>query len=77
MEQIKKEDNLYTETSIFGTTFAVRRVAENIGIEKIMFGSDSPYSDQELELLKIKKSGLGKKEISRILSGNSRRLFKL
>ena len=77
LEQIKKEDNLYTETSIFGTTFAVRRVAENIGIEKIMFGSDGPYSDQELELLKIKKSGLEKEAISKILSGNSRRLFKL
>jgi hypothetical protein len=77
LESIKTKDHLYTETSIFGTTFAVRRVAENIGIEKILFGSDSPYSDQELELLKIKKSGLGKSEISKILSGNARKLFKL
>ncbi len=77
LEYIKKEDNLYTETSIFGTTFAVRRISEKIGVEKIIFGSDSPYSDQELELLKIKKSGLAKKEIRLILYGNAKKVLKL
>lgn len=67
---IEREDNLFVETSIFGTTFAVKMISDKIGVEKIIYGSDSPYSDQELEILKIKKSGLGRGDRERILSKN-------
>jgi predicted TIM-barrel fold metal-dependent hydrolase len=70
IDTIKKEDNLFIETSIFGTTFLVKMIAERIGPEKMMFGSDSPYSDQEIEVLKVKKSGLSKTDLDKILYKN-------
>lgn len=70
VDAVKKEDNLFIETSVFGTTLLVRMIAGRIGPEKIMFGSDSPYSDQEVEMLKVKKSGLSKADLEKILYKN-------
>ncbi len=73
---IGKEDNLYLDTSINGTTFVIKMIAERIGPEKMIFGSDSPYSDQEIEVLKVKKSGLSKTDQEKILSKNLLGLLK-
>ena len=71
-----KEENLFIETSIFGTTYIVKMAAGKMGPEKMIFGSDSPYSDQELELLKIEKSGLSKSDKEKILYRNISRILK-
>ncbi len=70
IDYIKDRRNLYLETSIASSNVVIRLIARKIGVSKIIFGSDSPMSDQEIELLKIKKSGLDEKEKERILSGN-------
>ena len=36
--------------------FIIERRVREITSKKIIFGSDYPFSDQEIELLKIKKS---------------------
>ncbi len=77
LNMIAKEDNLYVETSIFGTTFVVRMICENLGAEKIIMGSDAPYSDQEIEMLKVMKADISKSEREKILSGNIRKLLSL
>ena len=70
IEAIGREDNLYMETSIFGTTFVVRMMVDRLGPDKIIFGSDAPYSDQEIEMLKIRKADINNYSKRKMLSGN-------
>ncbi len=70
IEKIQSHENLFLETSVVSSNVVIRLLARKLGARKILFGSDSPMSDQEIELLKIKKSGLDEKEKEMILSGN-------
>ncbi len=45
------------------------------GADRILFGTDSPWSDQETALALLFSSGLGEDEIALILSENARRLL--
>ncbi len=76
LSAVGKHENLFIETSIFGTVFTVKIFCEKIGAEKIIYGSDSPYSDQEIEVLKIKKADIGRKEKELILGRNILSLIK-
>lgn len=67
---VKRRSNLFVETSIFSTNYTIRHVAGIAGSRKIIFGSDAPYSDQEIELLKVRKSGLSEADMHRVLCGN-------
>jgi uncharacterized protein len=62
---------------VVSSNTVIRLVANKIGASKIIFGSDAPMSDQEIELLKIKKSGLLEEDKERILSKNIGLLLKL
>lgn len=77
IDVIGREDNLFLDTSINGTTFVIRMLTDRIGPEKMVFGSDSPYSDQEIELLKIKKSGISREDMEKIFSRNLMKLLKV
>jgi predicted TIM-barrel fold metal-dependent hydrolase len=74
-DEIQKRKNLFVETSIFSSNYLINHVSRKIGSNKVLFGSDAPYSDQEIELLKVMKSGLGKKDMDRILWKNAARLL--
>ena len=73
---ISEHKNLYLETSVQSTNYAIGRVARRIGAGKILFGSDAPYSDQEIELMKVRKSGLSKSDQDKILFRNALKLLK-
>ena len=72
-----KTDNLYVDTSIFGTTFIVKMMCNVLGAEKMVMGSDAPYSDQEIEMLKVRKAEISRSEKEKILSGNIRKILSL
>jgi hypothetical protein len=67
-------DNLYLETSHHVPGF-VRAVAERVGVDKILFGSDSPYGSMEVELEKIGKVFPSESDRARILSANLLRIL--
>ena len=75
--EIGKRDNLYLETSIFGTTMSMKMLCKSLGADKIIYGSDAPYSDQEIEILKVKKAEISASEKRKILSGNARRVIRI
>ena len=77
IDYIKEHRNLYLETSVFSSNVIIQRVADRIGAEKVVFGSDAPLSDEGIELLKIKKSGLSKSDRDMILFRNAQKLLKL
>jgi predicted TIM-barrel fold metal-dependent hydrolase len=67
-------DNLYLETSHHVPGF-VRTVTHQVGVEKILFGSDSPYGSMEVELEKIRTVFTSESDCNRILSANLQRIL--
>lgn len=53
------------------------RICRSIGIDKVLWGTDSPWTDQGDSIRGIQNSGLTKEEISRILGLNARDLLAL
>ncbi len=77
-ERVKKFENLYLETSIQSlTNVRINLIYDIVGADKILFGSDVPYSDQEIELLKIRKSKMSEDEKDMVLYKNALRLLKM
>ena len=72
-----KLKNVYFDTSITGYKGYIERMGKKIGFNKILFGSDCPYSDQEVELLKIKKLSISKENKQKILERNAKGLLRL
>ena len=69
-------ENAYVETSIVSSPKIIERRVDEIGAERFVFGSDTPFSDPEIELLKITKSRLTKMQKESILSKNAFTLLK-
>ena len=78
-EYVKKHKlkNVYFDTSIHCSQFYITKIGKKIGFDKILFASDCPYSDQEVELLKIKKLKINKENKKKILGLNAERLLKI
>lgn len=45
------------------------------GVERILFGSDSPWGEQGAELAAVRDSGLDREEVAAVLGGNAARLL--
>ncbi len=69
-----RNDNLYLETS---TVFAVniKKQLSDAGYQKILLGTDMPYGDYDLELLKIRGETSDPAALAAILYGNAERLL--
>jgi len=50
---------------------------DDIGAEKYIFGSDLPWSDYDVEILKIKKAVRKDQDLELVLGGNLARLLRL
>jgi len=64
-----RQSNIWFETSI-ATVNTIGSLIKKIGASRVIFGSDSPVSCQQLELEKIKLIGLSQDEERKILGGN-------
>ena len=53
------------------------RMVQNHGADQILFGTDSPWSEQKETIDFLKESGLNEKDLSLILGGNASRLLRL
>ncbi|MGC8516754.1 MAG: amidohydrolase family protein [Candidatus Acidifodinimicrobium sp.] len=73
--KLKALENAYVDTSIVSSTFIIKRRVDEVGSDRILFGSDYPFSDQEIELLKIKKADISETERENILYKNADRLI--
>jgi uncharacterized protein len=67
--------NLYLETSVQQSPYRIPLLSKIILEGRVMFGSGAPYSNPEVELLKIRAAGLPASELEMVLSSNARKFF--
>lgn len=78
LEMMKKYPRIYLETSIAGSTpQLIEVIASRVGVERILFGSDIPYSDQLIERMKIDRSNLRPADKEKILYHNAAQLLRI
>lgn len=53
------------------------RIVREIGVERVLFGSDAPGADQRPQIHQLLRSGLGEGELEQVLAGNARGLLGL
>jgi len=69
--------NLYLETSLQQSTRRLPLAVDNVGSDRILFGSAAPYGQPEVELLKVCKAGLDHESRANILGLNAARILGL
>jgi len=72
--------NIYLDTSMGFEYFSPEQfleIAKNHGADKILFASDSPWSNAKLEIERLKALPLLEKDIDAILGGNAKRILKI
>jgi len=67
--------NVYFDTALAGQN-TILEFVKTLGAERILYGSDIPFSDMETEIGKILGLDLSEEDKSLILSGNLKRLIR-
>ena len=71
----KRVSNLCVDTSS-AIDYNVKKAVETIGSDRVLFGTDSPFSSAGLELAKLTQYlGLDLSELRSILGANARRII--
>ena len=58
-----------------GLEYAIVRIVERVGPDRVLYGSDAPFHHPAVELAKVRVSGLPPDLADRVLGENGRRLF--
>ncbi|PIQ27352.1 hypothetical protein COW36_15590 [bacterium (Candidatus Blackallbacteria) CG17_big_fil_post_rev_8_21_14_2_50_48_46] len=74
-QMLKENPNVYLETSGIYREDFIEDLVPQIGIERLLFGSNSPEFSQELEVLRPRMAHLSPSERNAILGENARRLL--
>lgn len=72
---MKKHTNIYVETHRLVAPSALRFLAEQVGADRIVFGSDAPRNSLAGALECVRESGLSEEDQAKVLSANISRLL--
>jgi predicted TIM-barrel fold metal-dependent hydrolase len=70
-----RNPNVYLETSGMPMHSKIKEAVERVGPERVLYGSDAPFHHPEVEMLKVRLSGLEPELVDRVLGANGRALF--
>ncbi len=76
LEAFREHDNIYFDTSL-ASPATIMRFVEEVGAERVLFGSDVPFGSIKSEIGKIRELELERREMVLLLRGNAERLFRL
>jgi predicted TIM-barrel fold metal-dependent hydrolase len=71
----ERKPNAYIDTSEIPNSKKLRQVVERIGPERLLFGTDIPTDNPELEIYKVHAAGLGEEAVEMILWKNAAKLL--
>lgn len=70
-----KYQNLFLGTSGITYPFAIKEAIKKLGAERILFGTDSPFLESELEIAKIENLKLSSRQREMVMYKNAKDLF--
>jgi len=70
-----RRSNVYLETSGMPMHTKIREAVERAGVHKVLYGSDTPFHHPQVEMLKVRLSGLPADLVDQVLGANARALF--
>jgi len=73
----KKHDNIYLETSGMPMHSKIKEAVEVLGADRVLYGSDMPFSHPAYEILKVKVSGISEEDLRLVLRENTLRMLRL
>jgi predicted TIM-barrel fold metal-dependent hydrolase len=76
LDAFKERENVYFDTALAGSD-AIMKFINEIGHERILFGSDIPFGTMKWELEKVLSLPIGDEKKERVLSKNLKRLIGL
>jgi hypothetical protein len=72
LRPLSSAGGLYFDVSMVERVGGIARLAEQVSLERVLFGSHHPFFVFESALLKVEEAGLNESQRTRILAGNSR-----
>jgi uncharacterized protein len=75
IEAAERQPNVYLETSGMPMHAKILEAVNRIGADRVLYGSDAPFHHPDVEILKVKKSGLKPAELAMVLGTNAERVF--
>ena len=70
-------EHVYTDTTFAGAP-QIREVTEKLGVDKVLFGTDYPFTDMHYAVHQVELAlGAGSEAAEKVLYGNAARLLKL
>ncbi len=71
----ERHPNVYLETSGMPMHTKIAEAVNRVGAGRVLYGSDAPFHHPEVELLKVRLSGIKSSDLSMVLGKNAERLF--
>jgi hypothetical protein len=75
IDAAERRPNVYLETSGMPMHAKIAEAAHRVGADRVLYGSDAPFHHPEVEILKVKLSGLKHSEMTKVLGMNAMRIF--
>jgi predicted TIM-barrel fold metal-dependent hydrolase len=67
--------NVYLETSGMPMHTKIAEAVKRVGADRVLYGSDAPFHHPQVEILKVRLSGMAQDEMKMVLGTNAERLF--
>lgn len=77
IKMAKRYDNLYLEMSGMPMNSKIREAYEDVGKDRIMFGTDAPFHHPTIEMQKVLTSGVDEEGLKDIFYNNAAKLMNL
>lgn len=75
IQAAKQFSNLVLETSAMPYPGLIKRAVQEVGPERVLFGSDGPGCDPTIEIAKVRAAGLSEREETMLFSENIERVL--
>lgn len=77
IKMAKRLDNLYLEMSGMPMPSKIYEAYKTVGPDRVMFGIDSPFHAPQVEMDKVRYSGLNEEEQENVFYNNAKKLLRL